>query len=177
MTVTIGPFTNTPAPGDPIRSAWAQQITRYVVNRPFAFGSSAVQATANPSVNTPLVLSGATVTADPYSMWTAGGLLIPVGYGGLYQVNVSFSIGSHNGGKPVAVFVHNAAGLAGNRVAMTQEVPSGADGKTWSTSAVVLMAAGATISFGAYNLNPSAIAVGVQFLSVAYLGGTGGAPQ
>lgn len=29
--VTIGPFTNVPAPGSPIRSDWAQQITAYVL--------------------------------------------------------------------------------------------------------------------------------------------------
>ena len=31
--ITIGPFTNVPAPGSPIASAWPQQITTYVVNR------------------------------------------------------------------------------------------------------------------------------------------------
>lgn len=31
--ITIGPFTNVPAPGSPIRSDWPQQITTYVVNR------------------------------------------------------------------------------------------------------------------------------------------------
>lgn len=31
MTITIGPFTTVPAPGDPIRSPWAQQITTAVV--------------------------------------------------------------------------------------------------------------------------------------------------
>jgi len=30
--ITIGPFTNVPAPGSPIASAWPQQITTYVVN-------------------------------------------------------------------------------------------------------------------------------------------------
>lgn len=29
--ITIGPFTNVPAPGSPIRSDWAQQITNFVV--------------------------------------------------------------------------------------------------------------------------------------------------
>lgn len=32
MPVTIGPFTNVPAPNDPIRSPWAQQITTYAVD-------------------------------------------------------------------------------------------------------------------------------------------------
>ena len=31
--ITIGPFTNVPAPGSPIASAWPQQITQYVVDR------------------------------------------------------------------------------------------------------------------------------------------------
>lgn len=29
--ITIGPFTNVPAPGSPIRSDWPQQITNYVL--------------------------------------------------------------------------------------------------------------------------------------------------
>jgi hypothetical protein len=32
MPVTIGPFTNVPAPGDPVTSAWAQQLTQYAVD-------------------------------------------------------------------------------------------------------------------------------------------------
>lgn len=35
--ITIGPFANVPAPGSPIRSDWAQQITQYVVDR-ISFG-------------------------------------------------------------------------------------------------------------------------------------------
>lgn len=30
MPITIGPFDNVPAPGDPIRSNWAQELTYYV---------------------------------------------------------------------------------------------------------------------------------------------------
>lgn len=30
--ITIGPFTNVPAPGSPIASAWAQQLTQYAVD-------------------------------------------------------------------------------------------------------------------------------------------------
>lgn len=30
--ITIGPFDNVPAPGSPIRSDWAQEITQYVVD-------------------------------------------------------------------------------------------------------------------------------------------------
>lgn len=30
--ITIGPFTNVPAPGSPIKSDWPQQITNYVVD-------------------------------------------------------------------------------------------------------------------------------------------------
>jgi hypothetical protein len=32
MSISIPPFSNVPAPGDPIQSAWAQQITQYVVD-------------------------------------------------------------------------------------------------------------------------------------------------
>lgn len=31
--IVIGPFTNVPAPGSPIRSDWCQQITQYVVDK------------------------------------------------------------------------------------------------------------------------------------------------
>lgn len=31
--ITIGPFTSVPAPGSPIRSPWAQQITNFVNDR------------------------------------------------------------------------------------------------------------------------------------------------
>ena len=34
MTIIIGPLTNVPAPGDPIRSNWAQSISHYVVDTP-----------------------------------------------------------------------------------------------------------------------------------------------
>jgi len=33
--VTIGPFTNVPAPGSGVQSAWAQQITNYVLRTPW----------------------------------------------------------------------------------------------------------------------------------------------
>lgn len=32
--ITIGPFSNVPAPGSPIKSDWCQQITQWVVDRP-----------------------------------------------------------------------------------------------------------------------------------------------
>lgn len=32
MPVTIGPFTDVPAPGDPVASAWAQELTTFAVN-------------------------------------------------------------------------------------------------------------------------------------------------
>jgi hypothetical protein len=34
MPTTIGPFTNVPAPGDPITSPWAQQLTQWSVDAP-----------------------------------------------------------------------------------------------------------------------------------------------
>jgi len=38
--VTIGPFTNVPAPGSGVKSDWAQQITNYVLRTPWvAFGT------------------------------------------------------------------------------------------------------------------------------------------
>ena len=33
MPVTIPPFTNVPAPGDPVASAWAQQVTQFAVDQ------------------------------------------------------------------------------------------------------------------------------------------------
>lgn len=44
--ITIGPFTNVPAPGSPIASNWAQQITQYVVDR-HAHGGSVVGPAGN----------------------------------------------------------------------------------------------------------------------------------
>jgi len=173
MPLTIGPFTNVPAPGDPIRSPWAQQVTRYVVNRPYVQLSSAAQTTVPPSVNTTLPLTPSTVTADPYAMVTAGGLLVPTGYGGLWAVAASFAVNTVAGGKPVAMWIS----LGATRFAQDQVLPSSIDGIGASAAAIVLAAAGATIGFGAFNLNTAAITVNVLYLTAAYLGGTGGAPQ
>lgn len=39
MTITVGALTNVPAPNDPIRSPWAQQVSAYAVH-PFASASA-----------------------------------------------------------------------------------------------------------------------------------------
>lgn len=60
--ITIGPFANVPAPGSPIRSDWAQQITNYVTGLAGA-------ATALPAVFTGPV-GGGTITSTAVTVGT-----------------------------------------------------------------------------------------------------------
>jgi len=54
MPVTIPPFSNVPAPGDDVKSAWAQQLTQYAVDTAAAVGAL---VTSNPATGR-LVIGG-----------------------------------------------------------------------------------------------------------------------
>lgn len=61
--ITIGPFTNVPAPGSGIRSDWAQQITQHVVDRGgkvLALVERTTSAGPQPS-GTPVAIGGMSV--------------------------------------------------------------------------------------------------------------------
>lgn len=70
MPITIGSFNNVPAPGDPITSPWAQEISQYVTDRVprfarFGLGADlncpAGQSTTGPTGTTPTIPAGALV--------------------------------------------------------------------------------------------------------------------
>ena len=65
--ITIGPFTNVPAPGSPIRSDWPQQISQYVAvdNKVHVKGGVGRYSPA-PTVSGAVVLNPA-ITAVPYA--------------------------------------------------------------------------------------------------------------
>ena len=58
--ITIGPFTNVPAPGSPIRSDWAQQITNFVWANPRV----AVNGTGVPTNKVQIVAANVVVTTN-----------------------------------------------------------------------------------------------------------------
>lgn len=63
MPITIGPFTNTPAPGDPITSPWAQQVTSYLYDK--RIGNLLVVSGAGDQLISPTAyvdVAGATLT-------------------------------------------------------------------------------------------------------------------
>jgi hypothetical protein len=56
--ITIGPFTNVPAPGSPIRSDWTQQITQFVVDRfPTSLLMKQGQGTYGTNVNADAIIT------------------------------------------------------------------------------------------------------------------------
>jgi hypothetical protein len=173
MAITVGPFVNVPAPGDPIRSPWAQQLTRYVVNLPYVYMPSSTTMAVNPGANTTLTLTPAAGFVDPYTMITGGGLVVPTGYGGLWSVAMSVSLGSHASMKTCAAWI----AVGATRYGMSSAVVSGTEGQNITAAATVVAAAGATISFAAFHGNSSGLLVGVQYLTAAFRGGNGGAPQ
>jgi hypothetical protein len=50
--ITIGPFTNVPAPGSPIRSDWSQSISSYVAAAAYRYPDLATLKAASPPVGT-----------------------------------------------------------------------------------------------------------------------------
>ena len=96
--ITIGPFTNVPAPGSPIRSDWTQQITTYAVDIE-ARTAYVVAGVAGPEV--PMFGGGsaasiATVTIPSAGNYLALGQVEIVNRGtGIGQVTINMRI---NGG-------------------------------------------------------------------------------
>lgn len=58
--ITIGPFTNVPAPGSPVASDWPQQITQYVVDH----------ATQIPTIDRVAGVSNSLVLSGTYATFT-----------------------------------------------------------------------------------------------------------
>lgn len=52
MSISIPPFTNVPAPGDPITSAWAQQLTQYAVDIRANIGGRVVEQSMGATYST-----------------------------------------------------------------------------------------------------------------------------
>ena len=68
--ITIGPFTNVPAPGSPIRSNWPQQLTQFVVDRwpaslqwRYATVAAATNANGDALINFPTPFPNTLITA------------------------------------------------------------------------------------------------------------------
>jgi hypothetical protein len=110
--ITIGPFTNVPAPGSPIQSAWPQQITTAVVNATQAItdnwnkGRSAIAAASIvPAGNVDNISSGFTDWLTGASLAVPAGIsraLILTTVAGHYIVNADaiYEMAIHFGGLP-----------------------------------------------------------------------------
>lgn len=85
--ITIGPFTNVPAPGSAIASAWAQDISRYVSRR---CGVGVSQANQNFAAGAEAAFAWNTEVYDTDAFHVAGStdIVIPAGLGGLYVVTL-----------------------------------------------------------------------------------------
>jgi hypothetical protein len=63
--IPIGPFTNVPAPGSPIASAWAQQVTQYFSDAVRVYANQAAMlADPRPPAN-----GAQAITTDNYALW------------------------------------------------------------------------------------------------------------
>ena len=156
--ITIGPFDNVPAPGSPIASAWAQEITTYVVNSParHAVGMfSASQAIAGGGIVT---ISFTTETYDTDGYHAAGAptiIVIPAGLAGIYvmTLNVTFDANVTNG-------VYAIIKLPGGA---DRGAFSGAPGSNIAVTAVADLAAGNQVTCQAYSAGPEARNVTASF--------------
>lgn len=102
--ITIGPFANVPAPGSPIRSDWAQQITQYVVDR--APGSIAwIGNGQSADLTFPLgasdIFTAGPPTTLPYPTRVDGVAVVNFGFGAAI-INASLSVVAVLNGSVVA---------------------------------------------------------------------------
>ena len=158
--ITIGPFDNVPAPGSPIRSDWAQEISTYVHNYlpsplPFVRGASTIQSI--PTVtNTALAFTSATDVTDPGGLIVAGGFQIPANRAGLWIFAVVWEVGSHGSEAEVDLWVARADA---SRYGQVRPIAHAAKAQRVDGTAVLPCGASETIGMWIFNNNPSAIAV------------------
>lgn len=91
--ITIGPFTNVPAPGSPIKSDWPQQLTSYAVATDTEVRTFLGAAAYNTGQS--IGPGGSAIMSMPTTVYDSGGFrpvgdstkfVVPAGRGGSYNV-------------------------------------------------------------------------------------------
>ena len=89
MPTTIGPFTNVPVPGDPIRSQWTQDISAYVAKLGTDAARQGVALTQTGQIYTAGQVGTLNWDYRSNTSWGSGALLTaPAGTSGVYVVSV-----------------------------------------------------------------------------------------
>lgn len=94
--ITIGPFTNVPAPGSPIRSDWAQDISTYVTNYlPTIFVTIATVALSGtiPNSTTPVTIGTVVIPASPYprTVYVTGSMAVSTAATAVFELKLAAS--------------------------------------------------------------------------------------
>ena len=157
--ITIGPFDNVPAPGSPIASAWAQEISTYVVNSPARHAVGMFSASQAIAGGGNVTISFTTETYDTDGYHAAGAptiIVIPAGLDGIYvmTLNVTFDANVTNG-------IYAIIMLPGASV--TRAAFSGAPGSNIAVTTVAALAAGNQVTCQAYSAGPEARNVTASF--------------
>lgn len=151
--ITIGPFTNVPAPGSPIRSDWAQQTATVLTNAIKRVGvglntsSQAIAAGTNPDITWP------TEVYDTDNMHVAGAAGVTINTGGLYVVALNITAASAVSANSLCRLVINGTGIWQNTIVAGQSIASvtyaGPLAATGTVKATFWNAGAAAINIGA----------------------------
>lgn len=150
--ITIGPFTNVPAPGSAIQSAWAQSISTWVSRQRGCLFSQAGQTFNGGTAGT---ITWGVETFDPDGMGAVGNptLTIPANQGGTWAITCAVK---STPGAPSAACNLTLNTNPGRQVSITEVLLAGQLHATLSVPGIYL-AGGAQFSVTFGNNHPTAV--------------------
>ena len=156
MSITIGPFANVPAPNDPIRSPWAQQLTQYAVDRLERKGLVAIQTGQNVGAGQVADIAFPTLSSPGFG--TGPTFTIPAGWGGVW----SFAVALTGAAPPATAFSDVMLVTSGEEFWGAINT-----GKTRGiTFGIIDLTAGQTFKLRFYNSNPGASTTSARLTAV-----------
>lgn len=137
MPIIIGPFDNVPAPGDPIRSAWPQEISQHTVNTAQAVNDNWAKGRAAVVAATKVPTGNIDASASGFTDWLGGvTLAVPAG---ISRAMITTTVSGHQIVTADAIFemcIHFGNLPAGRTVTYSGSPTSGRALHTWMSEFV-----------------------------------------